>query len=171
MTTETSIEKDVKDLIDADKLIKDIFGKDKNRNDLAIGVYNDCDSPLQIGYYVEHGNLKSVPAGGLILSHEEWEAGVHAVGAGSNITLNITMPNGSGWAIMAATPVNKQNYVKIATSSSGFDSGKEAYKKADKEPKKYSSSSVEETHNGYTAIVHITNESPAACTIVFTPAD
>ena len=171
MYQETSIEKDVKDLIDADKLIKDIFGSDKNRNDLAVGVYNDCGSPLKVGYYVEHGNLKHVPAGDLIPSHDEWKAGVHAVGAGSNMTLNITMPNGSSWAIMAAAPVNKQNYVKIDASSTSFGNVKEAYKKADKQPKQYSSSSIKETHNGYTAIVHITNESPAACTIVFIPAD
>jgi type 1 fimbria pilin len=170
MTTETPIKNDAKDLIDIDKLIKDIFGSKKSRNDLAVGVYNDCNAPLEIGYYVDHGDLTSASASGTIEVDGTWKAGVHAVGAGSNITLNVTMPNNSAWAIMVATPVNKENYVKIATSPHPFKDNKDAYHHASKEHKQFASSSVNETHNGYNAVVHMTGNSPAGCSIVFSDA-
>ncbi|WP_219079159.1 hypothetical protein [Vibrio parahaemolyticus] len=108
MSTDTSF------TIDVNQLIKDIFGGNTHRNDLAVGLYNDVEGLIKVDYYLDHGSIVDISKGNAVSSQSLWEIGVHAKGAGSNITLNVTMPNGSGWAIMAATPSNKENYFKVA---------------------------------------------------------
>ncbi|WMN61935.1 hypothetical protein NI389_19220 (plasmid) [Pseudoalteromonas xiamenensis] len=153
--------------INVNDLISSIFGSDKERNDLAVGIQNQCGDSVKVNFYVDHGSLRDMDDGDKIAQGELWEVGVHAKGAGSNITMNITMPNGSGWAIMAATPVDKENYFKIATSETGYSSSKDAYKAASGKSKHYSGDGIyDETFNGYSAVVSMTGESPAACTIV-----
>ncbi|WP_462162938.1 hypothetical protein [Pseudoalteromonas xiamenensis] len=157
--------------INVNDLISSVFGSNRDRNDLAVGVQNECGETIKLDFYVDHGSLRDADDGNKVAQGELWEAGVHAKGAGSNITMNITMPNGSGWAIMAATPVNKENYFKIATSESGYSSSKAAYTAADKTSKHYSSDGIYDgTHNGYNAVVSMTGDSPAACTIVLEKA-
>ncbi len=114
MSTDTSF------TIDVNQLIKDIFGGNTHRNDLAVGLYNDVEGLIKVDYYLDHGSIVDISKGNAVSSQSLWEIGVHAKGAGSNITLNVTMPNGSGWAIMAATPSNKENYFKVAHNKNGY---------------------------------------------------
>ena len=154
--------------IDVNQLITSVFGSNKDRNDLAVGIRNATKSTISIDYYIDHGSLRDVDGGNKINPGELWEAGVHAKGAGSNITMSIEISgNESGWAIMSATPVNKQNYFKVQHSKTPYSSSKDAYKAADKTKKHYSDDGIyDESHNGYTAVISMTGESPAACTIV-----
>lgn len=161
MATNTDFE------INVNELISNVFGGDRERNDLASGILNEAGNTIRLNYYVHHGSLHEVSEGNKIPQGEQWDAGVHARGAGSNITFNISMPNGSGWAVMGATPSNKQNYFKISHSATGYDSAKDAYKAADKTSKHYSDNGIyDETHNGYRLVVSITGESPAALSVV-----
>ncbi|EGR1094993.1 hypothetical protein EFU33_18265 [Vibrio cholerae] len=166
MSTDTSF------TIDVNKLIHDIFGGNPHRNDLAIGLYNDTDASIKVDYYLEHGSIVDISKGNTVHSQSLWEIGAHAKGAGSNITLNVTMPNGSGWAIMAATPSNKENYFKVHHNKNGYKDARVAHKAADKDGKHYSTKGIyDEDHNGYNAVISITGESPAACCIVFEKLD
>ncbi|HCG8492139.1 TPA: hypothetical protein NKA38_004034, partial [Vibrio parahaemolyticus] len=124
MSTDTSF------TIDVNQLIKDIFGGNTHRNDLAVGLYNDVEGLIKVDYYLDHGSIVDISKGNAVSSQSLWEIGVHAKGAGSNITLNVTMPNGSGWAIMAATPSNKENYFKVAHNKNGYKDAKSAHKAA-----------------------------------------
>ncbi|USD95725.1 hypothetical protein CTT30_06285 [Vibrio coralliilyticus] len=135
---------------------------------MAVGLYNDVEGLIKVDYYLDHGSIVDISKGNAVSSQSLWEIGVHAKGAGSNITLNVTMPNGSGWAIMAATPSNKENYFKVAHNKNGYKDAKSAHKAAEKDGKHYSTKGIyDEKLNGYNAVISITGETPAACCIVF----
>lgn len=164
MSVSIDEEKLIKDTLDADKLIEYLFKSNRNRNDLAIGIQNDTGGECQVNYHINHGNLKKVSTKGKIKEGEVWKAGVEAKGAGSNIVLNITMPNKSGWMVMAATPVNKENYFKVSTNKHGYDSPNHSMGSKDKH---YSSDGYyEKTANGYHMSINITGDSPATCKIL-----
>ncbi|CAM1340255.1 hypothetical protein [Tenacibaculum amylolyticum] len=163
----------INDVIDADKLIKDIFGSDKNRNDLAIGVQNNTSSEINIDYYIDHGSLKKIksPDANKISPGQLWEAGVIAKGAGSNIGLKIETSTIS-FAVIAATPPNKQNYVKLSHNETGYVSGKQAWKAANGNGKHYSDEGyLNRTYGNKNIVINITGESPAACSIIVSDAE
>ncbi|WP_422090718.1 hypothetical protein [Tenacibaculum ovolyticum] len=157
----------LKDAIDMDKLIKDIFGSDKNRNDLAIGVKNNTTTEINIDYYIDHGSLKKIKStdANKIAAGQIWEAGIIAKGEGSNIGLKIETSTVS-FAVIAATPSNKQNYFKFSHSKKGYHSGKTAWKAANKHDKHYSDNGyLNETYSQKNILINITGESPATCCI------
>ncbi len=158
----------VKDFIDVDKLLKDIFGDDKKRNDLAVGIYNNTNETLTIAYYVDHGAVKKVipSTTDKIRTGETYKVGITAKGAGSNIGLSINVTSTCSFAVIAATPSNKQNYTKLSYRDSVYPSGKSAWNGANKHEKHYSENGFyEERHNGKLIGINITGDSPAACTI------
>ncbi|MBW8184127.1 hypothetical protein [Shewanella nanhaiensis] len=161
MSTDTNLN------IDVVQLIKSVFGSNKERNDLAVGIRNDTGKELHVNYYVEHGSIKEVSSSSKILPEELWECGVNAKGAGSNIGFSLTMSNGAAFAIMAATPSNKQNYFKISHNKNGYKSAKVAWNGANKNDKHYSGDGYyEDDYNDHHMEISITGTSPAACTIV-----
>jgi hypothetical protein len=161
MSTDTNLN------IDVNQLIKDVFGSNKDRNNLAIGIRNDTDKELHVNYHVEHGSLKEISSSTKILPEELWECGVDAQGEGSNIGFSLTMSNGAAFAIMAATPSNKQNYFKISHNKNGYTSAEKAWDGANKNDKHYSDDGYyEDDYNDHHMEISITGVSPAACTIV-----
>ncbi|MDF9390613.1 hypothetical protein EXZ60_17695 [Vibrio sp. 1151_11] len=140
-----------------------------NRNDLTTTVKNDLSiGEIIIHKMVEHGDLIYVTKSSHIKPGEEWKVDIEAKGAGSNVVLNITMPNQSGWAIIAATPANKSNYFKVQHNKYRYNDAQDAEDAAEKQDKHYDTSETyDEVANGYKAIINITSETHAHCSIVF----
>lgn len=140
-----------------------------NRNDLTTTVKNDLSiGEIIIHKEVIHGDLIYVTPSSQIKPGEEWKVDVEAKGAGSNVVLNIAMPNESGWAIIAATPANRSNYFKVQHNKYRYNDTKDAAFAAEKQKKHYDTSETyDEVANGYKATINITSETHAHCSIVF----
>ncbi len=158
----------IQDFINVDDLLKDIFDGEKNRNDLAVGIYNNTKETLTILYYVDHGSTKKVKPSttNKIKPGETYQIGITAKGAGSNIGFAIRVTETCSFAVIAATPPNKQNYTKLSHRDHDYTSGKSAWNGANKHDKHYSDDGFyEERHNGKLIGINITGDSPAACSI------
>lgn len=162
MSTDTNFK------IDADQS-SETLAKGAGRNDLNVNLLNDTKGSIKVNYRVNHGEVKGKGNEDYeVKAEQEWELEVEAKGAGSNVVLNVTMPNGSGWAIMAATPSNKDDYIKVAHNDTGYSSMDEAEKAADSKDKHYGDDGYyDENHNGYNAVIRIHGSKPAICKIVF----
>ena len=161
MSTDTNFK------IDADQS-SEALAKGAGRNDLTVSLHNNIDGSIKVLPNVEHGFVKFIEKDDEVKSGGDWKLRVKAAGAGSNAVLNVTMPNGSGWAIMAATPVNKSDYFRVAHSKDGYKNVNSAKVAADRNKKHYHEDGVySEDHNGYKAVITISGRSPATCNIVF----
>ncbi|AZZ96132.1 hypothetical protein [Pseudoalteromonas sp. R3] len=146
-------------------------GNFDGRNDLVVTVQNETRYELTIYTHTEHGKLKKYPTDNRVAVNGQWEGGVEAQGAGSNLTLGINVqgnqPHCFGWAVMSATPPNKTNYVKVAYNDSGFSSGSEAYKSADSQSKHYANDGYyTNVRHDVEIIVSISQDSGASSTII-----
>lgn len=137
-----------------------------DRNDLAVVIENGTEFEFDINFQVNHGNYHSSHGsnilGGLPFQEGDkpqatnYEIGFNAAGAGCNVVLTLTnKTSGSAYYIMAATPVNKENYFKWSTSSD-----------VDSQNKNYSSNGFQDFDDGNLQFeISISGSSPAQCTV------
>ncbi len=111
--------------VDVNKVISDVFGAAKNRNDLAVQIENGTQYEFFVKYKVNHGVTSSTKGDETLSPPVEsiassYTVGIKAKGEGSNIVFLLEFAKSSGIKpvnFMAATPVNKQNYTKCDTIS------------------------------------------------------
>ncbi|SEC82426.1 hypothetical protein SAMN04489761_3688 [Tenacibaculum sp. MAR_2009_124] len=167
--------------IDPIQLIKDIFGSDKDRNNLAVAIENGTNKEWKVEWNndVGHGDfhdskgnskLKAInPYTSKAVKSEDFELGFKAVGAGCNVAIKIKLNDKSDsyFGIMAATPVNKTNYVKAKYYEKNM-SFEKLWDDLDDMDKHYGSEgalNVKNKTKTVNAEITIEETSPAACII------
>ncbi len=137
---------------------------DNDRNDLAVVIENGTEFEFDINFRVDHGNYHSSHGSSILsaLKFEDgtapkvtnYEIGFVAAGAGCNATLTLTTGNRQ-YFIMAATPVNKENYFKFSQAND-----------LDDKDKNYSGDGFKTFRDGNLQFeLSITGSSPAVCTV------
>jgi hypothetical protein len=163
--------------VDVNAVAKDVFGLEKNRNDLAVQIENGTAYGFALEFRVDHGALSSTkgdvtlrPAVDTVPS--SYTVGVKAKGAGSNIVFLFKFAKPANFKpihLMAAAPPNKTNYVKCNTDApptaglgKGFDKCQKQY--ANNGP---TYEDLHTTDSKVSELAHvemlITNVSPAVC--------
>lgn len=139
----------------------------QGRNNLAVVIENGTEIEFDVNfqvnrgvYHASHGSniLGAVPfQEGDSPQATNYEIAFEAEGAGCNVVLALTKKGSTdpSYWIMAATPVNKDNYFKWSTSSD-----------VDSQDKNYSSNGFKDFDDGNLQFeISITGSSPAVCTV------
>jgi len=150
------------------ELIKDIFGIGSDRNDLSITVKNETNENIVIDPYIKHGETKRMNPMLTIKPNGYWGVSIHADGEGSNVGMSITFPDSKAFALMAATPDDKKNYLKASHSDAGYHSGKTAWDAAEKHKEHPATDNVliwESGHVQLNATISVYSK-PAVCEVV-----
>ncbi|OPX56410.1 hypothetical protein SAMN02745127_01901 [Oceanospirillum multiglobuliferum] len=160
-------------------IVSEIFGGKSERNDLAIDVQNGTNQDFHVEWdnSVGHGSFKEKEGDSFLKHVDESEKnpnassvvlGFTAHGEGCNVVLKIKLNDrdDSYLGVMAATPSNKQNYIK----SKYFDkslSMKDLDKELDKLDKHYGDKGafIVDIPENIKAELSIAEESPAICYI------
>ncbi|TDQ30176.1 hypothetical protein [Tenacibaculum caenipelagi] len=167
--------------IDPVQLIKDIFGGNSERNDLAIAVENGTNVQWKVAWNndVGHGDFHDSKGNSTLqpidpysskpVNATTFELGFHAVGAGCNVVLKI-MLNGdsdSYFGVMAATPPNKTNYVKAKyyTKDMSFEDLSDDLDDMDKHYGSQGALNVKNKNKTINAEITTEETSPAGCII------
>lgn len=137
-----------------------------DRNDLVFVIENGTEFDFDVNFRADHGNYND--SHGSRLSAIKFEEGGHpkasdyelsfqAAGAGCNVVLTLTCPaKNRMYHIMAATPVNKENYFKFKVLVPFFD-----------DDKNYSSNGFKTfTDDHFEFEISITGTSPSVCKVL-----
>lgn len=161
--------------VDVNKLISDIF-KRSTRNDLLVITQNGMLSGAEVHFGIDpggHGDLAQVKGSEDISAVNTSQAsvtaqycavGIHAVGAGSNALFRIPVGR-FVLNLIAATPVNKENYIKYSVTEElhSHESMRARVEKCDKHFANHGT--VEIKMGDKVAWVTMTAVSPATCRI------
>lgn len=130
----------------ANQLIADVLAAHKDRNNLAVEVENGTSTHFDIDYYARHGSADYFAGGSSLgavnptASHEKpsvYEIGMVAHGAGCNVGIVISSKKAK-FVVIAATPSNKTNYVKLYKTTKSEKTAEDYWDLADEEEKHYS---------------------------------
>lgn len=175
MSDISEIETNVNFNVDVNRLISDIL-KRSSRNDLLVITQNGMLSGAEVHFAIDpggHGNLAQVKGSEDISPVNTSQAtataqfcavGIHAVGAGSNALFRIPMGR-FVLNLIAATPVNKENYIKYSVTES-LHSHEAMRARVEKTDKHFANhGSVQIKMGDKVAWVTMTEVSPATCRI------
>ena len=137
-----------------------------DRNDLAFVIENGTEFDFDVNFRADHGHYHD--SHGSRLSAIKFEEGGHpqasdyelsfqTAGAGCNVVLTLSCPaKNMVYSIMAATPVNKENYFKFRVLVPFFS-----------DEKNYSSNGFKTfTDDHFEFEISITGTSPAVCKVL-----